>query len=222
MSALLYYSISSDLTEDEIIKIDSQVINNRETVCRFVINIPSNIKDKSKRLIIVISLATLVCFSGLESADPIGLPMAPAPVVRVQPSFEDSFKHADIAKLVPPKPDHISYKYLSKSKEELLLLIYATDPRLGSNQEVLKLVKELRGGRLVIVGTAAFLGLIILIFSMGEGFVRNNQNPGWGLNRPNPFQPPTAEHRYPPYYDLFFPKGTCYGDRPGGLRLCLE
>ena len=29
-------------------------------------------------------------------------------------------------------------------KQELLLLIYATDPRLASNQQVLKLVKELR------------------------------------------------------------------------------
>jgi hypothetical protein len=219
MTALLYYLISSDLSEDEISKIDSQVINNRETVSRFVINIPSNVKDKSKRLIIVISLATLVCFSGLESADAVGLPMPLVPVVRVQPSFEDSLKNPDIAKLVSSKPDRISYKYFSKSKEELLLLIYATDPRLGSNQEVLKLVTVLRGGSWVILGTAAVLGLIILIFSMGKGFIPTNPNPGWGLDRPNPFQPPTAEHRYPPYYDLFLPKGTCYADRPGGSQI---
>ena len=80
-------------------------------------------------------------------------------------------------------------------------------------------MKELRGGSWGLVGTAAFLGLIILIFSMGEGFVPNNQNPGWGLDRPNPFQPPTAEHRYPPYYDLFFPRRTCYADRPGGSQI---
>ena len=46
MTALLYYSISSDLTEDEIIEIDSQVANNRE----FVRNLPS--KRKAKRVLL--------------------------------------------------------------------------------------------------------------------------------------------------------------------------
>ena len=40
------------------------------------------------------------------------------------------------------------------------------------------------------VGTAAFLGLIILIYSTQAGFVPNNPDPGWGLNRPDPFQSP--------------------------------
>lgn len=83
-------------------------------------------------------------------------------------------------------------------------------------------MKELRGGSWGLVGTAAFLGLIILIFSMGEGFVPNNPNPGWGLNCPNPFQPPTAEHRYTPHYDLFFLRRTCAADRPGGSQIMAE
>ena len=57
--------------------------------------------------------------------------MPSAPVVRVQPSSEHSLKKPEIAKLVPRKPDRISYKYFSKSKEELLLLIYATDPTIS-------------------------------------------------------------------------------------------
>lgn len=48
MTVLLYYSISSDLTEDEIIEIDSQVANNRE----FVRNLPSNSKRKAKRVLL--------------------------------------------------------------------------------------------------------------------------------------------------------------------------
>lgn len=48
MTALLYYSISLDLTEDEIIEIDSQVANNRE----FVRNLPSNSKRKAKRVLL--------------------------------------------------------------------------------------------------------------------------------------------------------------------------
>lgn len=50
MSALLYYSISSDLTEDEIIKIDKQVDNNREGVYLFLTQLPSNSTRKAKRL----------------------------------------------------------------------------------------------------------------------------------------------------------------------------
>lgn len=125
-------------------------------------------------------------------------------MVRVQPSFEDSLKTPEIAKLITRKPDRISYKYLSKSKKEVLLLIYATDRRLASNQQVLKLVKEFRESSWGIVTTAAFLGLVLLILSRGEGFVPNNQNPGWGLNRLNTFQLPTADQRYWLYYDLFF------------------
>lgn len=121
-------------------------------------------------------------------------------MLRVQPSYQNDSK-VEIAKGIPRKKDLIVYK----SPKEILLLMYLTDPRLSSNQEVLKLVNELRGGSYSLLDTAAFLGLIILIFSMGEGFVPNNMNPGWELNIPNPFQPPGAEHRYFPSYDLFFP-----------------
>jgi hypothetical protein len=104
-------------------------------------NISLNLKGKSKRIVVVISLITVIWFSDLKSVEAIGLSMPPTPVVIVQASLEHSLKKPAITKLVPLKPDRISYKYFSKSKEELLLLIYATDPRLGSNQQVLKLVK---------------------------------------------------------------------------------
>jgi hypothetical protein len=133
-----------------------------------------NLKGKSKRIVVVISLATVVWFSNLESVSAIGLPMPPTPVGRVQPSSQHDSK-VQIAKVIPRKKDRIVYK----SPKELLFLMYLTDPRLSSNQEVLKLVKELRGGSWGLVGTAALLGLIILIFSQGAGFVPNNPNPGW-------------------------------------------
>ena len=86
-----------------------------------------------------------------------------------------------------------------------MLLIYATDPRLSLNQQVLKIIKELRGGSW---DTVIFIGVIILILSQGAGFVPNNQNQGWGLDRLNPFQPSSAPHSFPPYYDFFFPRRT--------------
>jgi len=138
--------------------------------------------------------------------------MSPAPVIRVQASYQYDFK-VQIANVIPRKKDLIVYK----SPKEILFLMYLTDPKISSNQELLKLVKELRGGSWGLVGIAPVIGLIILIFSMGEGFVPNIPNPGWGLDRSNPFQPPTAEHRYPPAYDLLFPRRTCYADCPGSL-----
>lgn len=80
------------------------------------------------------------------------------------------------------------------------------------------MVKELRGESFGPVVIAVFLRLIILIFSMGEGFISNNRNPGWGLDRPNRFQPPTAENRSLPYYDLFLPRRKCYANRSGGFK----
>jgi hypothetical protein len=50
MTALLYYSISSILTEDEIIEVERRVIKERKAVYLFIRNLPSNSKRKAKRL----------------------------------------------------------------------------------------------------------------------------------------------------------------------------
>ena len=75
--------------------------------------------------------------------------MPPAPVVRVQPSYQYDSK-IQIAKVIPRKKDLIVYK----SPKEILFLMYLNDPRISLNQEVLKLVKELRGGSWGLLGTA--------------------------------------------------------------------
>jgi hypothetical protein len=50
MTALLYYSISSILTEDEIIEVKRRIIKERKAVYLFIRNLPSNSKRKAKRL----------------------------------------------------------------------------------------------------------------------------------------------------------------------------
>jgi hypothetical protein len=177
-------------------------------------NFPSNVTHKTKRVILVIAFVSGVWFSNLASVEAIGLSVRPTPIVRVQPSYQHDSK-VEIAKVIPRKKDLIAYK----SPKEILFLMYLTDPRLSSNQQVLELVKDLRGGSLGLIGTAAFLVVIILIFSMSEGFVPHPVDPGWGLNRPNPFQPRTTEHKYPLYYDLFLPRRTCYAGRPSGSQI---
>ena len=52
MSSLVYYSISSDLTKDEILEIDKQVAKNREAVFLFIRKLSSNSKSKVKKLFV--------------------------------------------------------------------------------------------------------------------------------------------------------------------------
>lgn len=160
-------------------------------------------KTKLKRVMVVIFLGGAFYFSNVQSSEATGLSMPPRPVVRVQPSYQYDFK-TRIAKVIPRKENRIVYK----SPEELLFLMHLNDPRISSNQKVLKLVTELRGGGWGFLETAGLLGVIILIFSVGEGFV--NLNPGWGLEGQNPVQPP-GPLRYPPVYDVLSP-------RPGSPR----
>jgi len=42
MTALLYYTISSNLNENEIIKIDERTAKNREEIYSFIIKLHSN------------------------------------------------------------------------------------------------------------------------------------------------------------------------------------
>lgn len=136
----------------------------------------------------MIALVSGVWFSNLESAEAISLSMPPAPLVRVQSSY-DHPSEVKIAKVIARKTDHISYK----SNKEILFLIYLTDPRIASNQQVLKIVKELRGGSWAgLLGSAVFFGIIYTIFILSgtESFVVPPANPGWGLPNNNSYDPP--------------------------------
>ena len=58
-------------------------------------------------------------------------------MIRVQPGYQNDLKDR-----ITRRKDRIVYK----SSKEILFLIYLTDPIISSNQEVLKLMKELRKG----------------------------------------------------------------------------
>ncbi len=91
------------------------------------------------------------------------------------------------------------------------------DERFLKTSETSKLIKKLRGGGLIEAATALVV-IVIMWQILGvriEGFVLNNPNPGWGVDRPNPFQPPGGHLRYPPVYDLFSPRRTPDCPRPG-------
>lgn len=188
-----------------------------EKVCLRIIAFRKINTRMIQKVAVVVVLVLGLRFGKVKSADAIGLPILPAPVTRLQPSYERPFE-VKSAKIIARKNDRIAYK----SNRKILYLIYLTDPRVSSNEQVLKIVKDFRGGSWGLLGTLGFLGLIILIFSMSEGFVPNLVDPGWGLDRPNPFQPPSSQHRFPPYYDLFLPRRTCYADHTGSFPIMAE
>ena len=66
--------------------------------------------------------------------------------------------------------------------------MYLTDPKISSNEQILGVVKRLRGGSWeVAIGIVV---IIILIVSMSNGFVVTPPaDPRPGLIIPDPFQP---------------------------------
>jgi len=88
MSALLYYSISSDLTEDEIIEINKQVDNNREAVYLFLTQLPSNSTRKAKRLGLYIVFMFAISQPLVPCAAAVVMPLPPA-ITRLSPIEQD-------------------------------------------------------------------------------------------------------------------------------------
>ena len=66
MTLDLAYSYYTGLSRNEEIAIDIQVSRNREKVYIFARNLPSNAKDKTKRVIIVSGLGVALWFSNVQ------------------------------------------------------------------------------------------------------------------------------------------------------------
>lgn len=204
---LEYIAYDSSLNKDEKKNINRQVSKNRKMVFSVVRTVGSNTKETYQKLILISFFGGVILFTNLNSAEAIGLSMPPAPVVRVQPSYPDN---PNQPKLISLKNDFSD----SKNIEQVLVWMALNNPRLVSNQTILRIVQKTRGGSLI--EATLFLALIVILFSTGDGFIPNDRNPGWGIDRANQFQPPGGVHKYP--QDLFFPR-TSYADRPGGSQI---
>ena len=179
MTSLLYYWISSGLSEDELVRIDDEVLKNREAFCIFARNIPSNVKGKTKRLIIVISFATAVYFSGLEPVEAIGINISP----QQPPQQTVVMSNQDNVIMNFQKQPKIMMKSLSKPGQiSLPVSIYLIDERFLRTPEVSKLIKTLRGGGLTEAALfLALIGIIVFLASNSQGFVI----PGTGVVPPH-------------------------------------
>ena len=213
MSYLLYCSIYSDLTEDELILIDEQVSKNRVEI---------------KNLAIQASLVIIISFSSVPPANSSGFSVPVSTIEKIQ-KFENP---------LTSKFESNYQKFNSESPGEILLLIYSTDRRIYSNKRILKLITELRCGSFGI-GTRSLLVFLAIILSMVSSFMIKlppgiagptpNPNIDFGpdfdtgpatcpATAPAPSRSGNPVLKYPPFYDWFDPpyaqKTPMYIPRP--------
>ena len=110
MNSLLCYSISSDLTKDEIIEIDKRVAKNREAVYLFVRKLPSNSKGKAKRLFVYGMFLFQLGQPLVPSAAAVVMPLPPVAIHRLSPIEQDRIlrnknSYPQIASIIESKMD---------------------------------------------------------------------------------------------------------------------
>lgn len=132
-----------------------ELVSTTESTVLLIRNLSFNLKGKSKRIVVVISLATVVLFSNLESVSAIGLQMPATPVVRVYPSYKRQYQ-IEIAPTVNPRLDKI---YFMPNKE-MIPLIYLNGHHCYINEYLLK---KLRASDLYGTLTVVTIGIVVYI-----------------------------------------------------------
>nr|YP_010133976.1 hypothetical protein KYU77_pgp131 [Tryblionella apiculata]QWM93465.1 hypothetical protein [Tryblionella apiculata] len=200
MSSLLYYSISSDLTEDEIIEIDKQV----KEVYLFLTELPSNSKGKAKRLFVYVIFLFQLGQPLIPCAAGVMIPLPPA-INRLSPIKESITRiqknYTQTATIPESKVDKIRLTN-EQIKQFNNLALQLNSGSITMEEAVL----ELRGGD-GLTDVVAVLAFIIFVnwydsFFGAEAFQANplpHQDPfGW-LSRkydfknvgPSPSRPTT-------------------------------
>lgn len=174
MSALLYYSYSSKLTEAEKLTIDKEVSGNRVAVIKFV----KKVYGKGKVIVISTTLGIVILVSTPKNAEGIGVPVtppSPAPIMRHSTEVVPSY-----ARLSVEKQDKITF--LKNERVPQTDQIYSD---LSENHiSTVDKIVELRGGDMSPLTKALFR--LILIWAMGQGHTPTEEfqpgqiNPGFG------------------------------------------
>jgi hypothetical protein len=85
MSSLLYITVSSGLSEEELIKIDKQIFKNRKEVYLFIRNLPSNSKRKAKRVFLYATFVFQLGQPLVPYAAAVMIPLPPVAIHRLSP-----------------------------------------------------------------------------------------------------------------------------------------
>jgi hypothetical protein len=186
MSSLLYYSISSNLTEDKIVEIDKQVAVNREKIYLFLTELPSNSKRKAKRLGLYIVFIFAISQPLVPYAAAVMIPLPPA-IHKLSPIEQDRILsnekyYPQIAHILEEKVDKIIL-----TNEQIKQFNNLARQLNSGSITMSEAVLELRGGD-GLTDIVAVLAFIIFVnwydsFFGAEAFQANllpHQDPfGW-------------------------------------------
>ena len=89
MTALLYYSYSRGLSENELVEIDRRVSRNKESVYLFLIELPSNSKRKAQKLFVYGMLIFQLGQPLVPCAAAVMMPLPPVAIHRLSPIEQD-------------------------------------------------------------------------------------------------------------------------------------
>ena len=186
-----------------------KLVSSTNSTLLMIMNFPSKVNGKTKRIILVIALVGGLWLSDVQPSSAMGLSMPPAPMVRVHPSYEHP-SEVKIAPTVNPRLDKI---YFMPNKE-MIPLIYLNAKNVYINERVLK---RLRAGgfeetlALMAIGVIVFLTFQLSgtdAFAILEQFGKLNApttNPGFApgpgpgvISKPVQRQKSTAVQLYAP------------------------
>lgn len=159
MTALLYYSYSRRLSENELVEIDRRVSKNKESVYLFLTELPSNSKRRAKRLCLYVTFV-FATSQPLSPCIAVVLPLAPPVIHRLSPMEESRIR---INKNFPQIAPIIESKIDKMVLEDLNLIC----SKLQTGSITLDTaVLKLRAGGFYDWATLAF---IIYMFSLEQG-----------------------------------------------------
>jgi hypothetical protein len=165
MGALLYYSISSDLTKDEMIEIDRQVANNREAAYLFVRELPSNSKRKAKILFVYGMFLFQLGQPLVPCAAAVIMPLPPTAIHRLYSNecneISTNRNYPQLASIPPTKVDKIRLTNEQIKQFNNLVLQFNS-----GSITMEKTILELRAGGFYDWATLVF---IIYMFSLQQG-----------------------------------------------------
>lgn len=159
MSSLLYYSISSNLTQNEIIEVDRRVAKDREAVYLFFRELPSNPKRKAKRLGLYIVILFIISQPLVPDVDAVMMPLPPS-IHRSSPMeqgriLSNKTYYPKIAHILEEKVDKI--RLTNEQIKQFNNLALQLDSGSITMEEA---VLELRGGS-GLTDVAAILAFVI-------------------------------------------------------------
>jgi hypothetical protein len=158
MSSLLYITVSSGLSEEELIKIDKQIFKNRKEVYLFIRNLPSNSKRKAKRVFLYATFVFQLGQPLVPYAAAVMIPLPPVAIHRLSPIEQDIILsnkngYPQIATIPESKVDKIRLTN-DQIQQFNNLALQLNNGSIKMEEAIL----QLRGGELSdIVGVIAFV-----------------------------------------------------------------